>query len=455
MRSDKFVPKPPYNRTREKSYTASFSGHFRSQTTDKASGVTTIHGEFDRISLKKCKVVMTDVVTPGFEFIQAGGGIVNSPMTQEFTSYEVSDSGFEARYENSYRVSIFTETKANPFYFGWPGHLPHSINVENLKNYVSVKALAGMKPSSMQGIVALAEGGKTLAMLLNPLSSFSTLLKYVIQQRQGRRNLTIANVGNSIVINGKRFPGHNRLGVHQGPGRYVTPPKHSIVIPAGQAISGGVLANNLGLRPLLMDLEALLKGIPQLHQEPRLTSRSSLSDETSSATTSRVANGQVSAERTVTTKTKVTVRASVLYEDKFDVLQDFGVSLLDIPSAAWELIPFSFLLDYIINIGDLLAANQMLMTRKILMSSLVVTTDIVTTAAYSKLLVSGMTVTKDLSATSVETSKVKQRIPYLNNPMIAYRPSSKILRPTVIQNVLSLIVQQLTHLGKSSKTPFF
>lgn len=449
--------KEPYRRHRDKSYPSVVSGRYEFLQLTKSSGIEVYLADVPRVKLVNNPSTMDDVVTPAFSKIQASGGIVNTGMTQASTSYQTSDSGFEVRSETSAIRNTWRESKAQPWYFGFPGHIPHGINVKNLQNYASVKALAGMKPSSFMGFVALAEGGKTFRMLLNPLSSLRSLLDYLANQRRAGRNLAIHNKGNTLTVNGRVFQRTPMTGRWSGPGRVITPSQSSIVIPAGDAISGSVLANNLGLRPLLMDIESILNEIPKLHQGERLSSRSTISDSSTKVVTATVTNpyNGCSATRIVTTQTQVKVRASVLYEDVFDTLQDFGLSLWDLPSSFWEIVPYSFLLDYLINIGDLLSAIQMYNTRRILCSTQVVTIDTVTTGALSGLHAPGFTVYKDLSGIDTVTSHEKYRIPRVETPTLAYRPLSKIFRPTVIQNTISLIVQQLAHLGKPSSRTFY
>lgn len=450
--------KEPYTRSRNLDSLTSYMSSNRQIVVRKSDGVVIEDKPTIAVVSVKNTDKMDDVVTPGFELIKSNGGIVNSPMSKVSRHYTSGVGGFSGFNDAPYFSNMQTNSwsRVAPCVVGAVGEGPHTINVNNLKTLASVKALAGMKPSTFQGFVAIAEGAKTLRMLLNPLASANSLLKYVIQQRQAKKNLYISNTINSITINGKTFTRHQPR--YRGPGRIVKPPKGNIVVPFGDAISGTVLANNLGLRPLMMDLDALLKEIPQLHQYERLTSRETLSDESTITTNGNVSShgGLFSHSYTTETKTTIKVRATVLYEDRFDIKQDFGVSLWDIPEAAWELIPYSFILDYFVNIGDVLAANHMVNTRKIISSCLVVTTDKVTTRTFTGTTSSQptWTITKGASGSDVLTVKEKIRQPYLENIMLAYTPISKAFRPTVMQNLLSIATQYLVTLGKPTRRAF-
>lgn len=450
-------PKAPYTRTRDGSFVRGFVRTAFNRAIPKNGGATVVYTNSQTTTLVKNTRSMTDVVTPGFEKLRASGRIVNSPMTQVLTDYQCSSNSYSAwnHHPSWPDDQYYDESGVVPCILGTVTPAAHSVNIPNLKNYVSVKALAGMKPSTMQGFVALAEGGKTFRMLLHPLSSAASLLKYVTQLRQARKNISISNSLNSITINGRVFPRHQQR--WRGPGRIVKPPLGTIVLPIGTAVSGTVLANNLGLRPLMMDLNALLNEIPKLHNAERLTSRATLSDTSETSDASVLSFSIFSFPMTTVTKTTVTCRASVLYEDKFDVPSDFGVSPWDIPLAGWELIPYSFVVDYFVNVGDMLAAFQMQNTRKIISSSLVTTIDTVATRTFNGTTssVSTFDITKPLSGSDVLTRTEKFRQDHLETITPAYRPLTKVFRPTVVQNLLSLVVIQLAGLGKTNRHSFY
>jgi hypothetical protein len=50
------------------------------------------------------------------------------------------------------------------------------------------------------------------------------------------------------------------------------------------------------------------------------------------------------------------VRAGVLYEHTFNVNNSYGLGLENIPSAIWEVIPYSFIIDWFVNAGDYIKA---------------------------------------------------------------------------------------------------
>jgi hypothetical protein len=402
---------------------------------------------------------MDDWVTPGYKELIAKGEIVNNPLAFGSNSYEGTCSGCTIRLEDAGTVTIWEEeNNAAVFFYGVPySDDPYDIDIQNLQTLANTKCLASIQTSSLMGIVSLVELKKTFNMLLHPLSSMNDLLGYLTQLRQAKQNIKVEWLGGEHRrINGRDF--HYRPKRHRGPGHVVKPPK-SFVIPFGDAISGSVLANNLGLRPMLMDLDAILRDIPQSHQLARQTFRATEKDEihfnkTEVASIAEFLYGTWSKKTTHSLK----VRSSCIVEDKFDVLADFGMSLADIPGAAWELIPYSFLFDYVVNVGDVLAALKALTTRNILAFSTTTTVDTVVertlVANHFGVGVKHTFVTEP-QATQKLSLKSKGRTVGVPGVGLALRPVAKMLTPSHIQNSLSLIVQQLSGMSRGKKTPFY
>lgn len=208
----------------------------------------------------------------------------------------------------------------------------------------------------------------------------------------------------------------------------------------------------------MMDIDAILKEIPKLHTSERLTSRATLTDTQTDSVTSTLSWSVFTFPVTTKTTQTTKVRATVLYEDKFDVLQDFGVSPADIFGAAWELIPYSFIVDYFVNIGDLLEAFKGQNSRRILAGSITTTTDTVVERTFlGSSTIPGypeFAVTQMASGSDVLTLHEKVRQNSLETIAPAYKPMTQVFRPTVVQNLLSLAVQQLTTLGRSRSRRF-
>jgi hypothetical protein len=294
------------------------------------------------------------------------------------------------------------------------------------------------------GIVALAESNKTLRMVLAPLQTIGPALAYIRQLRKGNVNVTIArSQGRKLLINGRDFGTPKYW--HKGPGRLIKPPTGNFVIPAGDTVSSSVLAYNLGVKPLMMDLEAFLKDIPNAHKEERQTYRGGSQATSKQSTQNVFGTDYFSVSGTTKTETEVKIRCTALVSDRFDVLSDFGMSVHDVPEAAWELIPFSFVLDYFVNVGNVLGAARALRQENILSFSTVVKITDKTTREYSGFALKPNQpfnqIVRPLTGSETLTSITKTRSVGIPNPQFAYNPSP--IRPVVVQNILSLFVQEL------------
>lgn len=451
----KFVVKPDKHRFRTRNYVQTFVGRYRNKLFNMATGVVVYDYDVPRTVLVTQKDEMTDWTTPGFERIVSLGGISAHPMSKVSRLYSAVDAGFALRITSGGSQQDYSEDAFFPHFSGVLSHVPHGINIQNITNLAQTKCLSNIKTSSFMGIVAVAEFSKTMRMILSPLSAVGPLLAYLTQLRQSNVNIAIQNRGRTLIVNGRKFtrPGYKG---YKGPGRLVKPPSGSIIVPAGASISGAVLANNLGLRPLMMDLNALLKDIPNSHSSERLTFRSNIADSSTKVSTGVISGPWGAVNTTTTTDTKVSVRCTALVEDRFSVPADFGVSLDDIPEAAWELIPYSFVVDYFVNVGDVLAAARALRQFKILCFSTVTTIE-----SNTKRVVTGHVPNSPYVAIRTQSGGdqlvgvEKSRSIGVPNPSFAYSPLSQSMRPTVVQNLLSLIVQQLVGLNSGKARTFY
>jgi hypothetical protein len=121
--------------------------------------------------------------------------------------------------------------------------------------------------------------------------------------------------------------------------------------------SGAWLAYRYGVRPFINDIESILKGLKKSVGKQRKTTRAFLSKE---RTESRVANsanyGDWYSKVQITTLDIVTCRAMSLDEYVADFSSNIGFTGKGLAGLPWELIPFSFVADWFVNVGDFLYA---------------------------------------------------------------------------------------------------
>lgn len=458
--------KQPFDRERKNASLTTVSGRLYDELTYIPTGVKTVITDAPEYRAHQNWDTMNDVVTPGFRAIQARGGLVNSPMSKTSLQLTVGGTGSEATFfaGGSYTEQYLHSNGTIFILFGEPIFAPMTIDLDNLIRFTKTNALSKCRSSSMMGLVAIAEMRKTINMLKHPLDSISTLLSWIEQNRKAKRNLVVELVnGEARLINGRRVPGGTKVykRTTRSPGKVIEKSKRTVVVPLGEAISGSVLANNLGLRPLLMDIDAILHQIPNAHKQDLLTFRSNAADEEKAVVVSSQLNiGGMYVKTKTTTTNKVTVRSNVMIRDHFSVSEDFGVSLADLPEAAWELIPYSFVLDYVVNVGDYLGALRALATQEILLGSTTYTIEqVAVRETIDPTPAANWTIVTAPTGKDVLTRITKVRSPGVGLPEgLAVLPQSKAITPAHLQNTLSLIVQQLTRIQRGpgrKETPFF
>lgn len=439
----------PRQRYRDSSYSRVYSTSDKEVVTALPSGTVTTTVNTQSTFAIPCKRVMHDWITPCYAQRIASGEIIALPMDMCETDVTISEgalrlknySSASAHFDWTYTGVLGNKLPLPP----WPDPIS---GVDNMRRFVQTAALASVNNTGFQGLVALAELQKTLMMLVRPLSSLNGLLKYLRQHRYGKGNLTITNAGKNMrSINGKRYQMYAPK-VYRGPGTVVTLPKGGITIPVGSAFSSMVLGVNLGLKPLLADIDAILKKIPQAHQVDRNTERSVQTAQNKYVKNTTYRRGVAVYAFTDTYTQDVTVRATVIARDRLSVPSDFGISVLDIPGTAWELMPWSWLADYLCNIGDLLQSLKTMSQNDVLMACTVDTVvDQVTRTVTSVTLDAPYELVSPFSSRAVCTRKTKARANFDKYDVGFAWKTSKIFRPAVVQNLLSLTIGALVGLS--------
>lgn len=284
---------------------------------------------------------MSDCVVPGFARRSARGEVFNNPMSKTKTirtcnlgprSYTVNYTGnANPPPDCTFSWTCGSSPAALNIMGGATGHLDlPDINVSRLRSLAGTQATAAIDSPEFQGAVFLAELRETIGYLSNPLRSYQ---KFLTKVRRDKRKGEPRNPR----YHGKR--GQSRL------------------LSTREYLSQEWLSYRYALRPIAYDtsdaLDAIVKVVSGV--EPvRKTARGSASA-TSSTNSSGPAPGSSSYEFDQETRRTVDVRAGVLYELSRSS-DTFGVDLLDLPLAAWEAIPFSFIADWFANIGPFISA---------------------------------------------------------------------------------------------------
>jgi len=193
-----------------------------------------------------------------------------------------------------------------------------SVDIESLRNLAIAEAWANVSRSEFLAAVSIAEAEKTYKFCLGLLKQ---CVKYVIQLRKLK---------------------FSRL--------------------SAGAIQQKWLEYRYGLRPLLYDIRSAAQALQALGTKPRIVVRSHKVAEVSSSssvttTTPYPFCAIVDVRETVIRR--VHVSAGVLLEPSISqngITQAFGLDIDDVAPTLWELVPFSFMVDWFCNVADVLAA---------------------------------------------------------------------------------------------------
>lgn len=312
--------------------------------------------------------VMTDVVTPGFAQRIARGEIVNNPMSHSRLIAKGGTSGpllIKGPYigDPFYECSSFMEQGFTAC-CGISSPLPprNVSEIERLVPWTQTDALSKVEKPDIQTFVALGEFRKTCKMLLRPLRGMLDALARAERRyendlkRLGKQQMR-ANHARSAKERARR-----RAQIVRGAkGKQKDAGERAASF--GDHVSDVILTYNLGIKPLMKDVDNLLYKIPIKEVSPSQTVRAMqrIEDDFTVVDYRDMYFGRAFIE----TKAKgfVSVRAAVRFKSKIETPSiDFGTRLIDVPDALWELLTLSFLIDYFVNIGAYLSALRAQLT---------------------------------------------------------------------------------------------
>jgi len=220
----------------------------------------------------------------------------------------------------------------------FPSNSGTTVDSERVLNLAKMKFIkkATEAQTKLQGLVSLGEIAETLHMIRHPLqtmwkSSFWHL--------------------NSIRNRAEKIARRN--------GRVVRDKVTRREI--GRMVSGTWIEYSFGVRPLIADIEDAGKAVQELfYRPPRLMIRARVSQEKATEPYSDnliAGNCVINRRYTQTDFHKVVLYGVVDIDSTYKGgLDAFGLTVHEFLPTIWELIPYSFMVDYFTNIGDCLSA---------------------------------------------------------------------------------------------------
>jgi len=301
--------------------------------TKESTGVTT-GGDYLRVNANGEHKYMFDYVTTDYKSLSSQGVIINKPMHKITTKRNtiltplrrehwpagvLSDSYFNSGDPH------LTKVTGHPLALGPVDHMYVNLDIERLKTIAGTQAQANINPPEFHGLTFVAELKETIGFLHSPIRAYNRWLKRSLRKQRRRNRRHDASAKDAVIT-------------------------------LADSLSSNWLAYRYGALPLIYDIQDAANAISALKDVvTRETSRGYVSDSGTNEMT--VTGGPLyyaATSKDVTTRREVQVRSGVLYE--FDKRDTFGVSMSQIPSTAWEVVPFSFVADWFVNLDDFIGA---------------------------------------------------------------------------------------------------
>jgi hypothetical protein len=296
---------------------------------------------------------MTDYVTPTFKVLRSQGYIVNNRLNKTFDKKTYSKPTLTATVTHGSvpgsHILVFSGDTG--VYFDDPVVGPFrnapgmdlvnqtikTIDEKPLQKSAAYQARNKISPIFVQSLVSLAEMNKTINMIFGVATTLRNL-----------RRAIVANSSPNIIyqILGGKFPKAAKRGGSLDP------------------ITNRWLEYRYGWTPLVMELQGALKALDKTRKiKLRGTARGKASkvwrSEHSHNINPMFGAGQGplgNCDLLFVQHETVECRAYAMFEisQEFQTARDFGFT--EVPLAMWELVPFSFIVDWFLPIGDWLEA---------------------------------------------------------------------------------------------------
>lgn len=281
---------------------------------------------------------MTDVVTPGFKRLISEGKIINNPLIQTFTETSsetiplyciVTIEGHDCNPERWYVREIYELDGNLSFEEAFFSSLfisPPSLDVEDMKDRAMVSAQSKIGHTEILSLSALAELEKTVGGLIGLLSKVLKIAR-------------AAKLKHYKVLRQELKPGELR-----------------------RDIADIYMNARYNLRPLYHDVKAIIRILTgDVHKPGRHTFRGyekqskTIAEHSDRRKIFSRTGWGIYANLTHNATTTTTVRAGVLTSS--EVVRQYQIFGIDsIVESAWDLTPYSFILDWFFNVGDCIMA---------------------------------------------------------------------------------------------------
>lgn len=297
------------------------------------TGTDTTENCYTKIGTKK---EMWDLVTPGYSRRRAAGEIIVNPL---FYREEKRTNSLEGPHVGSTACQAPPKTNTThrygPWYSWWragapapgefsglaPKELIPSGDIQNLVEAAATRAWSDVAKSDAQMLVFLAELRKTYALLRNPLANVQKYLNKIRYDRSVTKD----------------------------------PSKKALAL--GQYVSSEWLTYRYGWLQLMRDITSILKAVGRERKSGLVSARGRNALEKSDSVSSvALALPSYGFEYTIQYFDSVKVKAGLLHNAELDLDDYLGFTADQLIPTLWEVIPFSFVVDWFANVQSYLTA---------------------------------------------------------------------------------------------------
>lgn len=188
--------------------------------------------------------------------------------------------------------------------------------VNRTTDLAATKAWASSIGNDAQILVFLAELKKTIRMLVHPIENFSRFLDKVRRDK-------------------------------------VRDPRSAVkALTVAEYLAMEWLTYRFGVRPLLSDIQSIVKAIHRPRKTGRTRAKGFAALERTSTVRKTIDWGRVRVTYDLVTTHKLEVRCGFIYDAELNTRDFLGFQFKNIPDTVWELISYSFVVDWFFNIGD-------------------------------------------------------------------------------------------------------
>lgn len=305
------------------------SSSYASDPTLKASG------EFATI---------TDVNTKGFKEFQSRGGVIMSPMLLVRDKRECNVETLTFGTHPEWGRRTFVGTLACRWFLPAVAPAWFLTQVNNAKSATLVKAHAKIGAETFQGLVSVAEALKTVRTLANPFKKARDLINRIqarTSQLNSRKKTSFREYGTATAQNAR---------------------------DSQKAFESAWMEMRMGFRPIIYDIQKIADAWLERNHAwngpvpvRKVVRSMEVVDWATNYPYSNVVAGLTGLTMGAQIHHNTKVSSGVLYEISDASAGDaaartMGVRLSDVPAAAWELLPHSFVVDRFALVGEWLKA---------------------------------------------------------------------------------------------------